>query len=154
MSGEEVRVVRLEAMRVASVYGFGKEPENEAWSKLEGWAGPRGLMDDPQRRIFGFNNPNPSAGSPNYGYEFWITVDPETEAGGEARIKEFGGGLYAALCVEVKGDAYTAIPEAWKRLHRWCEQNGRRFGHHQWLEEHLSGQGDSFTLDLLMPIAE
>lgn len=154
MSSEEVRIVRLDPMRVASVYGFGAEPEYEALGKLQAWAGPRGWLDDrPNHRIFGFNNPDPSAGSPNYGYELWIAAGPEDEAEGEASIKEFGGGLYAVLRVEVKGDAYESIPAAWKRLHRWCEQNGRRMGHHQWLEEHLSGQGESFTLDLHMPLA-
>jgi AraC family transcriptional regulator len=152
---DEARVVNLEPMRFASVYGFGEQPEHLAWSKLEAWAGPKGYLDDlAQHRVFGFNNPNPSPGSPNYGYEFWIAVGPEVEPDGEVRIVGFGGGAYAVLRVEVADDAYEAIPEGWKRLHGWCEEQGLGFGNHQWLEEHLSAPGapGGFTLDLYMPI--
>ena len=92
MNTLDVRLVTLAPMRVASFYGFGPSPELVAWEKLMAWSRPKGLLDGPTRaRIFGFNNPNPSAGSPNYGYEFWIevgpeeTVDAEDEGGGENR---------------------------------------------------------------------
>ena len=143
-------------MRVASVHAFGQEPELLAWRELEAWAGPRGYLDDSSNhRIFGFNNPNPSEGSPNYGYDFWIELGKDEEESGEARIVDFGGGDYAVSRVEVVKDAYDAIPNGWKRLHRWCEDEGLRFGTHQWLEEHLSapdGKG-GFTVDLYMPIS-
>ena len=151
----EVRIVTLEPMRVASVHGFGTEPEHLAWTKLEEWAGPKSYLNDPEhRRIFGFNNPNPSAGSPNYGYEFWIEVNQDEVPGGEACIQEFAGGDYAVSRVEVAGDAYDAIPDGWQRLHHWCEEQGLRFGNHQWLEQHLSAPDgeNGFTLELYMPI--
>jgi len=70
-----VRIVNLEPMRVASFHGFGPSPEHLAIQKLADWAAPRGyLVDRKQHRIFGFNNPNPSHGSPNYGYELWLVV--------------------------------------------------------------------------------
>ena len=70
MSQLDVRIVKLEPMTVASAYGFGKEPEGIASRKLVAWAKPKGLFDDPaQHPTFGFNNPDPSPGSPNYGYE-------------------------------------------------------------------------------------
>ena len=152
---EQVRIVKLEPMRVASVHGFGEQPEQLAWNKLEAWAGPKGYLDDPARhRIFGFNNPNPSAGSPNYGYEFWIQVGPDVDPDGEARIVDFAGGAYAVSRIEVIGDAYDVIPEGWKRLHRWCEEQGMRFGNHQWLEEHIGAPGaaSGLTLDLYLPV--
>ena len=153
MSQEEARIVRLEPMRMAGVYGFGAQPESIASSKLEAWAGPKGYLADPaHHRIFGFNNPSPSAGSPNYGYEFWITVGPEAHEEEGVSVQTFAGGLYAVARVRVEGDAYEVIPQGWKRLHRWCEETGCRFGHHQWLEEHLSGPGEPLTLDLYMPI--
>jgi DNA gyrase inhibitor GyrI len=140
-------------MRVASVHGFGASPEGVAWQKLVAWAKPRGLVDDlSQRRIFGFNNPNPSPGSPNYGYEFWITVGPEVEAGGEATIKDFGGGLYAVTrCTGVQ-----TIEETWKRFVKWMEEKSSyTLGRHQWLEEHLGGidvDPEHLEMDLYMPI--
>ena len=145
--------MKLEPMRVASVHGFGEQPEHLAWEKLEEWARPKGYLNDlEQHRIFGFNNPNPSPGSPNYGYEFWIEVGSEVEAEDDVRIAEFGGGAYAVSRVEVIGDAYEVIPEGWKRLHRWCEEQGVRFGNHQWLEGHINHDDKGFILDLYMPI--
>ena len=92
----EVQIVKLEPMRVASFYGFGAGPENEARDKLVAWAEPKGMLENPdEHRIFGFDNPIPSHGSPNYGYEFWITVDPDVEPEGDIRIVDFFGGLYA-----------------------------------------------------------
>ena len=91
-----VRIVKLEPLHVASFHGFGPSPEHLAAQKLAAWAGPRGYLADlAQHRIFGFNNPNPSPGSPNYGYEFWMVVGAEVEAAGDMRILDFPGGLYA-----------------------------------------------------------
>lgn len=157
MGESSVRIVELPPMRVASVHAYGPSPEASAWEKLVAWAEPKGLLGNLEtHRIFGFDNPSPSSGSPNYGYEFWIAVGPEVEAEGETRIVEFGGGAYAVLRVEMISEPYDEIPQGWKRLHGWCEEQGYRFGNHQWLEEHISGPGDpgGFTLDLCMPIAK
>lgn len=156
MTEWEVRIVRLEPMRVASVHGFGEQPEYAAWDKLIAWAGPQGLLKHPEQpRIFGFNNPDPSPGSPNYGYEFWIAVGPDVEAGGEAQIKEFSGGLYAVT--RCRGP--HTITETWQKLATWCEDSKYEYGHHQWLEEHLGPvdtphNDEEMVLDLYLPIAE
>ena len=68
MTELDVRIVTLEPMRVASAHAYSASPEGEAWDKLIAWARPKGLLDDPQvHRIYGFNSPDPSPGSPNYG---------------------------------------------------------------------------------------
>ena len=78
MSEIEVRIIKLDPMRVASIWGFGEQPENIAFQKLEPWATSRGIRNNPdEHRIFGFNNPDPHPGSPNYGYEIWVEVDAE-----------------------------------------------------------------------------
>ena len=157
MSEEKVRIVKLEPARVASVHGFGSNPEEKAWKKLEAWARPKELMDKPgQHRIFGFNNPSPMPGSPNYGYEFWITVGPEVQAEGEVEIKDFSGGLYAVMKWDGRNDPYHGIPETWKKLVAWREQSRYRQAGHQWLEEHLEPEmeGVEFMLDLYLPISE
>ena len=74
MSEKEVRIVNLEAMHIASALGFGKEPEGIAWNKILAFVAENNLKDNKDIRYFGFNNPNPSAGSANYGYEQWVTV--------------------------------------------------------------------------------
>src|SRR5512137_1602722 len=96
MSDLDVRIVTLQPVRVDSFHGFGTGPETIAWSKLEAWATAKGFMGDlVQHRIFGFNNPDPSPGSPNYGYEFWMVVGPQVQPEPGVPVKEFAGGLYA-----------------------------------------------------------
>jgi DNA gyrase inhibitor GyrI len=156
MATLNVRIVKVEPLRVVSAYAFGASPEGAAWAKLEAWARPKGYLDDLARhRVFGFNNPNPAPSSPNYGYEFWMEVGPE-EAQADMPIKTFGGGSYAVYRIPAMDDPNVDIPNAWKLLYRWCEENGYRMGRHQWLEEHVEGDGlppGKWTLDLYLPIA-
>jgi len=157
MSELDVRIVKLEPMRVASVWGFGQAPEIEAWQKLTAWAEPRSLLDKPdQHPIFGFNNPNPSAGSPNYGYELWIKVGADVEPEGDTRIADFEGGLYAVMRCEVPKEQYHAIGESWKKLATWREDSRYKCGVHQWLEKSVPSDSPQleFVLDLYLPIAE
>jgi DNA gyrase inhibitor GyrI len=156
MNKLEVRIVTLEPMRVASFHGFGEGPETLAWEKLAAWAKPQGLLDEPGRhRIFGFNNPDPSPGSPNYGYEFWIVLEPGAEPAGEAKIKDFPGGLYAVTRCEARGNPGESIPSTWKQLVAWREDSPYKPACHQWLEEIVSEMEDleNLTLDLYLPIA-
>ena len=155
----EVRMVRLEPMRVAIAHAFSATPENDARDKLIAWAKPKGFLDNQaEYRIFGFNNPSPSPGSPNYGYEFWIKVGKEVKPEGDIKIKEFAGGLYAVTRCEVRNDpeAYSVIPETWKQLEIWREKSGRKAANHQWLEEYIGlfEASEAFTLDLYRPVAE
>ncbi len=156
MADIEVRIIRLEPMRVASVNAYGESPELAAWDRLLNWAEPMGLLDEAGgSRIFGFNNPDPSPGSPNYGYEFWIAVGREVQSDDVAEIKEFGGGLYAVT--RCKG-AHT-ITDTWHRLATWLENSQYEFGRHQWLEEHIGPAVtplsiEELVLDLYAPIAE
>lgn len=163
MTSLDVRIVRLEPMRVASVWGFGQEPEMLAHRKLEAWAGPKGYLDDlAHHRVFGFNNPNPSPATPNYGYVLWMQVGPDEPPEADTRIESFDGGLYAVTRVIEHGDPGVVIPATWQRLHAWCEDSPHRFGRHQWLEEHLPAAGNTtvdtpagrWVLDLYMPIIE
>lgn len=156
-----IRIVELGPMRVASFHGFGAEPETKAHQKLYAWMEAHDLMENfEEQRIFGFNNPNPSAGSPNYGYELWLAVGPEVETEGEMEVKDFAGGLYAVLsCTPRSGEE---IGEAWQRLVAWQTTSSYQHARHQWLEEHIwevepRTEGDPFegkklTLNLYLPI--
>ncbi len=150
-----VRIIRLEPLRVAMSYGFGASPEGIAWEKLMAYVRAKELDKDNQaHRYFGFNNPSPTPGSPNYGYEQWITVDPETQGEGEVKIKEFGGGLYAVTRCQL-----AHITEVWMQLVGWREKSRYRQANHQWLEEVIANpaavevNGDT-EFDLYLPIAE
>jgi DNA gyrase inhibitor GyrI len=133
----EIKIVKLTPMRVASAWGFGPSPEGIAWGKLAAYAESHGLFNEGSgSRVFGFNNPNPSEGSPNYGYEFWVTVGEAAEPEGDIRILNFPGGLYAiALFEEPDSDYNITVPAAWQRLDAWVHESGYQAGGHQWLEE-------------------
>ena len=155
MSELKVRIVQLDALRVVSAHGFGESPEGQAWDTLLTWARPKGLLDDLAAvRFFGFNNPNPSPGSPNYGYDQWMSVGPDVEAEGEVEIKEVSGGLYAVARCE----GLDNIGPTWKGLVTWFEDSPYKKAHHQWLEELLSPpdvqQPDDYIFDLYLPIAK
>jgi DNA gyrase inhibitor GyrI len=157
MTGLDIKIVRLEPMLVASFHAFSASPEIDARNKLIAWAEPKGLLENTVRhRIFGFDNPSPSPGSPNYGYEFWIMVGEKTKPEGDIKIKEFKGGLYLVTRCEIKNNAGEIIPETWKNLEIWREATGYKAGNHQWLEEHIGlfESVDVFTLDLYRPIVE
>jgi DNA gyrase inhibitor GyrI len=149
MEESNVQIVTLPPMLVASAWAFGPSPEEAAWKKLEDWAKPKGLLDVTGRqrpRLFGFNNPSPSVGSPNYGYEFWLTVDEGVEPEGDIRIVFFAGGLYALMPITVR-EPSEDIPAGWQRLDSWVHENGREMASHQWLEEHhLTCAGDLSAL--------
>ena len=153
----EVRIVELPPLRVASAHAYSATPEHDASIKLASWARPKGLLDNPEtHRIFGFNNPAPSPGTPNYGYEFCIVVDAETEPEGDIKIKSLPGGLYAVARCDIKGEA-EKIGETWKKLVAWREESPYKSASHQWMEEHigvLEESSDTFVLDLYLPIAK
>ena len=157
MSEIEVRIVQVPPMRVVCVNGFGEGPEGMAFDKMRQWAKGHNLPHG-AHRIFGYNNPEPSPGSPNYGYDVWLTVDGSVQADGEARMIEFPGGLYAVTRIEVK-EPWNDIPGAWQKLVKWMEASKYHHGRHQWLEEHIGPLDDTgndlpFTLDLHLPITE
>jgi AraC family transcriptional regulator len=104
-------------------------------------------------RFFGYNNPDPSPGSPNYGYDQWITIDASMQVEDPIKVKEFPGGLYAVTrCAGVQN-----IHATWQELVVWREASKYRMGQHQWLEELITppdGLWDKAQFDLYLPIAE
>jgi DNA gyrase inhibitor GyrI len=155
MKTPDVRIVRLEPMRVASAYGFGTSPEEAAWQTLAGWAKPKGFLDNlTEHPLFGFNNPYPTPDNPNYGYEFWIRVGSDVEPGGGVRIGEFFGGTYAVTRCEVRGNPGSTVPPAWQSLVQWCKDHQRTLGQHHALEGFLTLPDDlnRLVLNLYCPI--
>lgn len=151
----EVRILHLEPMRVAYTLGFGESPEPVAWERILDYARKYGLLERAQRpRFFGFNNPSPSPGSPNYGYEQWMTVGPEAQPEGEIEIKDIPAGKYAVA----RFQGIEHIGTMWQRLVAWCETSPYQIGEGQCLEELLSPVEDmddlqKYVFDLYMPLA-
>ena len=152
MTDLEPRIERLEPTRVAWVRAVGSSPELEAWSRLERWAGPAGLLRDPVRHpVFGFNNPSPSPGRPEYGYELWVAIDADTRPPEDIGVKQFDGGLYAVTSCKVGPD----MPERWKALLRWVQTSPHKWrrGTHE-LERIQDPQAppSELVLDLCLPL--
>jgi DNA gyrase inhibitor GyrI len=159
----EVRVVELNPMRMASALGYGREPEIEAWTMLLKWARGQGLLADLEAcRFFGFNNPDPSPGSPNYGYEQWLEIPSNIQPSGDVNLVQFPGGSYA-----VTGCTLLDIGEKWQQLVAWCEASDCDQSGGQGLEalqnpaEFITPEGEllldenrfeKFRLDLYLPI--
>jgi AraC family transcriptional regulator len=152
MTAFEVRIVDLAPMRAAGAHGFGPSPEALAWERILAFADAKGLLENPGARFFGYNDPNPAPGSPNYGYDQWITVGPDVMPEGEIMIREIPGGRYAvARCTGTH-----TIAETWKRLVTWCEDSVYNCAHDYCMEECLTPPGtppERMVFDLYLPIA-
>jgi DNA gyrase inhibitor GyrI len=152
MSELDVRIVQLEPLQVACAHGFGESPESQASEKMLTYVESAGLaLDDESVRWFGFNNPSPSPGSPNYGYDVLVTVAPDVKPDGDVKILDFPGGLYGVA--QCKG--VSNITEVWQQLANWLEDSEYRRGNHQWLEELLSPPDVDYEdcrFDLYIPI--
>jgi DNA gyrase inhibitor GyrI len=155
MSELDVRIVKLEPCRVAAALGYGDSPEGEAWDKILAYAAANDLPAEPDAgaRFYGFNNPDPSPGTPNYGYEQWLVVDESAQATADVEVKPFDGGLYAVT----RCPSLTTIGETWQQLVAWFEDSPYHKGTHQWLEQCLSAPSlppEKLVLDLYLPIVE
>jgi len=123
MTLTDVRIIDMPTMRVASALGYGKNPEDLAWQKISAFAASLGLKPgDPGYRTFGFNNPNPSPGSPNYGYEMWLVLDPEVpvaEVPEGISVKEIPSSKYAVT----RFTGLQNIGQTWRELVAWFEDS-------------------------------
>jgi len=156
MTLRDVRIVKLPPMRVVSALGFGKEPETQAWTLIKDYAAQVGIdLAAEGTRTFGFDNPSPSPGSENYGYELWLPVGPEVEASEPLEIKEIPGGTYAVT----RFTGLSNIGRVWKELVAWFEDSPYTCPSncYQCLEEqHQPAERDpeKWIFDLYLPIAE
>lgn len=163
MKENEVRIVELPAMKMVSFHGFGSGPEEIALTSMFNWAEKHDYFQSNETRCFGFNNPDPTPGSNNYGYEVWLSI-PQTMKFDDIEIREFEGGLYAVLnCSGNVDQAGEFIPASWKQLVEWMENSPYQMGKHQWLEEQIPLTGMSLpemyasgklNLDLYLPISK
>jgi len=158
MSDLDVRIVKLEPMRVASVRAVSESPEVDAWGKLRAWAEPKGfLQDDENHPIFGFNNPNPQPGSKEYGYELWIKVGSDVGSEGKIEMKDYPGGLFAVTTCKLTGDpSGWNILETWKALWEWVKASKYKWRQVHELEkvhDPMAAEMD-IILDLFLPIEE
>ena len=156
MNKLDVKLVELSPMRVASALGFGEGPEGMAWEKIFDFLHKKGLWDEMETlAYYGFNNPDPTPASPNYGYEQWVVVPEDISGTEEVAIKKFPGGLYAVTRCE----GIPNIFQSWKALFAWREDSPYQAGGHQWLEKWINPTKDEISeedmvLELYIPVAK
>lgn len=161
MSETNIRIVELEPMHVASVRVISTSPEYDAWQRMKAWAQPRKLLENlKEHPVFGFNNPNPSIGKKEYGYEFWIKIDPTEDYGSNEDIefKKFKGGRYAVATSKLKEDIDSdGILKTWKNLVKWVETSEYEMRTDiECLEKAQNPDAgeDDLVLDLYLPLSE
>ncbi len=154
MNEIQVEIVRLDPMRLISAYGFGPEPEAAATEKMKNFLLNHQLWEPGTAwNTYGFNNPDPSPGSPNYGYEIWFPVNNTIEPEGDLRVIDFQGGLYAVT----RFRNLNQIGQVWGALVQWRETSKYQIGSHQWLEKMLCAPDlppEEYEFDLYLPIRE
>jgi len=151
----EVQFIRLQPMRVVSFQAISESPENEAWAKLREWAEPKGYFDDLERNpIYGFNNPNPSPGKKEYGYEFWLVVNPDFKSD-EVEVKDVPESFNVVTRCNVE-DPARDITEAWKKILQWIKKHKIKFAGRCGIEKVIvpSHSGEGFILDIYIPVEE
>jgi effector-binding domain-containing protein len=151
----DVRIVTLPPMRVISAYGYGPNPEDVAGKKMGDFLKSKGMLQDfgTKYQSYGFNNPDPSSASPNYGYEIWATLPADVEPEGDLRVVTFPGGKYAVTRFE----NLENIGRVWKELVNWREDSTYKSACHQWLEHLLNPREqdtNKFIFDLYLPIKD
>ncbi len=150
-----VRLEELPRLRVVSALGFGPSPEPEAWRLIREFAAAHDL-EVGQQRFFGFDNPSPSPGSPNYGYELWMTVPEHVTAQPPYEITHTRPGRYAV----VRFTGLEHIGEMWQELAAWFDREGHAIppGCGQCLEEQLLDRSgstpESWTFDLHLALQD
>jgi len=156
-----VEIKSLPTMKVASVRAISQTPENDAKAILDKYIKKHNLMDDPESHpIFGFNNPDPTPGHKEYGYEFWIKIDSIAETEADVIIKEIPSALYVVkecnLFDESNSEFFKAhgFLESWSQLSQWVKESDYQEGSHQGLEKALNhgAEFEDLQLELYMPI--
>lgn len=151
----EVQFIRLQPMRVVSFQAISESPENEAWAKLREWAEPKGYFDDLEKNpIYGFNNPDPSPGKKEYGYEFWLVVNPDFKSD-EVEVKDVPESFNVVTRCNVE-DPARDITEAWKKILQWIKKHKIKFAGRCGIEKVIvpSHSGEGFILDIYIPVKE
>jgi len=66
----------------------------------------------------------------------------------KVQVKNVPGGYYAVMTTQL-----SEIVDAWQRFMKWLGMSKYELENDQWMEEHLSLEGD-IRIDLYLPIKE
>jgi DNA-binding transcriptional MerR regulator len=111
---ENVRLVRLPAMTVASYRAESESPEMDCFKVTNKFVLENNLHKQTGFRHFGFNNPIPTEGNPIYGYENWVVIPDDLTVPPPLVKKKIEGALYASIPTSM-----GEIGERGWLLHEW-----------------------------------
>ncbi|QOR36803.1 MerR family transcriptional regulator [Clostridium sp. 'deep sea'] len=114
-SSNDVRIVSISKMMVASYRVISKTPEQDCHQQLNKLIVKNNLHQQLGFRIYGYGFNNSEG---KYGYEMWVTIAQDFEVKDPYIKKEVATGLYAAI------PAYLPIVgERWDQLNSWVEES-------------------------------
>jgi DNA-binding transcriptional MerR regulator/predicted transcriptional regulator YdeE len=116
----EVRIVNLPKMTFACYRAESETPEDDCAKVMNKFIEENGIKHMQGFRHFGFNNPNPTEGTPIYGYEMWAVVPSNFAVPSPLYRKDFRGGLFASLTCTL-----ADIGERWSKLYNWVMESKR-----------------------------
>lgn len=128
----KVIVKDVPSMTVAYVRHIGPYKGNsklfeDMWGKLLKWAGPRGLMKQPDLKVLNVYHDDPEiTDENNLRMSVCMSVPPETQVSGEIGKMEIAGGKYAIAHFEISEKEFQ---EAWNYVYgQWLPKSGYQPG--------------------------
>lgn len=120
LTDQDIRIVYLPSVAVASALGIGEEAEHESDVMMSKFINDIDLFKIyPSEKFYGFNNPKFGLNGEfiQHQYEVWATIPDDLEVSKPLIKKHFDGGLYVA---------YTSKPvsfDEWKPFGDWLSSN-------------------------------
>ena len=120
ISENDIRIIYLPAVTVASVLCFGGDAESDSDKVMGKFVQDSHLfIINPGAKFYGFNNPefDENNNFVKQGYEVWVIIPDDFEVPAPLTKKTFAGGLYAA---------YTSKPvdfDDWKHFFTWLNDS-------------------------------
>ncbi len=147
-----VRLVTIPRLEAVLSHADGAHPETAAHTPLLAWARPHGLLDDPGVvMLLGRNNPCPTPGRPDYGYDSMLAAAGPLPAAPGLEPATIPPGTWAVVRCSLAN-----ITERWGFLYAWVRASGREPCGHG-LEELLTEVDESrphaTVLDLWLPLS-
>lgn len=121
-----IKVKELPAMNLAHYKMIGRFDEiGIAFKHLMEWAGPKGILGLPDTRVMTVYHADPhKTGPEKVEQSACVSIDDETEVGGEIQKMNFPGGKYAVGHYEISS---VGFEKAWGDVCRWVEKEGFEF---------------------------
>ena len=121
---QDVRIIYLPPMTIASSHYIGSEPEGHSGTALDNFVKASGLLNiKPDVRHFGFNiytsDKIPASGESSGGYAMWVSIPDNMEVPSPLQKIQFHGGLYAAHVITFGNFDH------WGLLHNWVKNNDK-----------------------------